>query len=56
MVTRLFNKLPDRIRILDNLRSFIKEVEILLLTKTFYLVGTFLHSNFSQKILRLKIE
>jgi hypothetical protein len=47
--SRLFNKLPERIRILENLRSFKKEVKILLFTKKFYSVDESLHSNFSLK-------
>jgi hypothetical protein len=47
MASRLFNKLPERIRILENLRSFKTEVKILLFTKTFYSVDEFLHFNFS---------
>jgi hypothetical protein len=39
--SRLFNKLPERIRILENHKSFTNEVKILLFTKTFYSVEEF---------------
>jgi hypothetical protein len=47
ILSRLFSKLPERIRMLETFRSFKKEVKILLFTKTFYSVDEFLHSNFS---------
>jgi hypothetical protein len=44
--TRLYNKLPERIRVLDNFRSFKKEVKSLLIAKTLYSVDEFSNSSF----------
>jgi hypothetical protein len=35
MTSRLYNTLPERIRILENFRSFKNEVKTLLITKTY---------------------
>jgi hypothetical protein len=43
---RLYNILPERIRVLDNFRSFKKEVKSLLIAKTLYSIDEFLNSNF----------
>jgi hypothetical protein len=42
---RLLNKLPKRIRVLANLRSFKKEVKSLLIANTLYSVDLFLNSH-----------
>jgi hypothetical protein len=44
---RLYNKLPERIRVLENFRSFKKEVKSLLIANTLYSVDEFLHSSFN---------
>jgi hypothetical protein len=41
MASRLYNKLPERIRTLENYRCF-KEVKLLITSNTFYLVDEFL--------------
>jgi hypothetical protein len=43
--SRLYNKLLERIRILENFRSFIKEVKLLLISNIFYSIDEFLNSN-----------
>jgi hypothetical protein len=43
--SRLYNKLPERIRLLENFRSFKKEVKLLLISNTFYSADEFLNSN-----------
>jgi hypothetical protein len=43
---RLPNKLPERIRVLENFRSFKKEVKSLLIANTLYSVDEFLNSSF----------
>jgi hypothetical protein len=43
MASRLYNNLPEKIIILDNFRSFKKEVKKLLLTDTFYLIDEYLN-------------
>jgi hypothetical protein len=40
--SRLYNKLPEIIRTLENYRCFKKEVKLLLTSNTFYLVDEFL--------------
>jgi hypothetical protein len=55
MASILFNKLPERIRILEILRSFKKEVKILLFTKTFYSVDEFYILILVKKSLGLKL-
>jgi hypothetical protein len=44
--SRLYNKLPERIRILENYRCFKKEVKLLLTSNTFYSVDEFLTTIF----------
>jgi hypothetical protein len=44
--SRLYNKLLERIRILENFRSFKKEVKSLLISNIFYSIDEFLNSNF----------
>jgi hypothetical protein len=44
--SRLYNKLPERIRTLNNFRRFRKEVESLLISNTFYSVDEFFKSKF----------
>jgi hypothetical protein len=44
---RLHNKLPERTRVLENFRSFKKEVKSLLITNTLYLINEFLNSSFN---------
>jgi hypothetical protein len=46
MASRLYNNLPEKLRILDNFRSFKKEVKTLLLTYTFYLIDEYLNFKF----------
>jgi hypothetical protein len=43
---RLYNKLPERIRVLDNFRSSEKAVNSLLIANTLYSVNEFLNSCF----------
>jgi hypothetical protein len=43
---RLYNKLPERIRVLDNFRSFKNEAKSLLIAKTLYSVDEFLNYSF----------
>jgi hypothetical protein len=43
---RLYNKLPERIRVFENFRSFKKEVKSLLIANTLYSVDEFLNSSF----------
>jgi hypothetical protein len=43
--SRLYNKLPERIRILENFRSFKKEIKSLLIPNIFYSIDEFLNSN-----------
>jgi hypothetical protein len=46
----LYNKLPERIRVLESFRSFKKEVKSLLITNTVYSVDKFLKVLFYLKI------
>jgi hypothetical protein len=41
---RLYNKLPERIRVLGNFRSFKNEVKSLMIAKTLYSIDEFLNS------------
>jgi hypothetical protein len=45
--TRLYNILPERIRVIENFRSFKKEVKSLLIANTLYSVDEFLNSSFN---------